>query len=244
MIQIAMSSLRDRSASTLSAPATRVVVVLLVAGSVGSLAERTVAGIVFDESVHGDLSDDRFAPTLLTLGSGANSLSGTFGLSPFPDMPDLDYVTVTVPEGFVLDQLLVDDAYVGGAFSFLGVQAGPMVTIPWDWSSVESPLLGWTHFGSASVGLDVLQDMGNAPGAIGFNGPLGAGTYAFWIMELNTSEPYSYAFDMRVSSVPGPGPLALVSLAILLGGRRLRRRRRLYVFIHPNAADGPELSHR
>jgi hypothetical protein len=102
------------------------------------------------------------------------------------------------------------------------MQEGPIVTIPADWYSVESPLLGWAHFGSADVDSDLLPVMAISPGSVGFSGPLGAGTYALWIMELNTSEPYTYSFGLGVTAVPAPPAL----LAFLIFGLRGRRRSR------------------
>ena len=210
-----------------------------IAVAAGFATPRVAAGVSYLETVDGDLSNDRFAPSLLTLGSGTNTITGTFGISATPDMPDLDYLTFTVPEGFVLDEFRVLGANVGGAFSFVGVEAGSMISIPWDWSSVESPLLGWAHFGSASVGLDLLPEMGNAPGAAGFDGPLGAGIYSLWIMELNTSREYSYSFGVHLTAVPAPGALAILSLAITIGVRR-RRRARLFFFHHAIPEGGDE----
>ena len=147
---------------------------------------------------------------------------GLSGQSPTPDVHDLDYITFTVPDGFRLDNFMLQSASVGGAFSFVGLQAGPIITIPADWTSVESPLLGWAHFGSADVGLDLLPAMATSPGSVGFSGPLGAGTYALWIMELNTSEPYTYSFGLGVTAVPAPAALALAAACSLLPRRRAR----------------------
>jgi hypothetical protein len=192
----------------------------LCVAAVGSVASPLAAGIVYDESVSGDFSDDRFQPTLLTLEAGVNTLTGTFGGPEVPDVLDLDYVTITVPVGYVLDSFVVLDANVGGAFSFVGIQAGPIVTIPWDWTSVESPLLGWAHFGTASIGSDLLPEMGAAPGAVGFTGPLPAGTYALWIMELDASQPYSYSFGIGLTAVPAAP--AFVAFAGVAWPRRRR----------------------
>ncbi len=180
------------------------------------------AGITFDEAVAGDLSDNRLAPSSLVLGSGLNTLTGSFGSSPVPDVLDLDYVTVTVPTGYVLDGFIVLAANVGGAFSFVGMQAGDVVTIPHDWASIESPLLGWAHFGSSSVGVDIFPELGSAPGAVGFDGPLGPGNYALWIMELDASSPYSYSFGLHLTAVPEPGAMALIVIALGVAGRRRR----------------------
>jgi hypothetical protein len=151
-----------------------------------------------------------------------NTLRGFSGQSPTPDVHDLDYITFTVPTGFQLGSFVLQAASVGGAFSFVGLQAGPIITIPADWTSVESPLLGWAHFGTAEVGLDLLPTIANSPGSIGFSGPLQAGTYALWIMELDTGEPHTYSFGLGVTAVPAPAALA-VALAFGLCQRRRAR---------------------
>ena len=178
------------------------------------------AGIVLDEATTGDFSDDRLAPTAVTLETGMNVIAGFSGQSPVPDMHDLDYVRFTVPVGHVLTRFLVQDAFVGGAFSFVGMQAGPEVTIPWTWSSVNSPLLGWSHFGSADIGSDLLPTMARSPGSVGFTAPLGAGTYTLWIMELDVSQVSSYRFGLEVAPIPGPAGAWLAALL----ARRPRRR--------------------
>lgn len=178
--------------------------------------------VAFDETVSGDASDDRFAPSQTTLTAGNNLLRGFFGVSATPDVHDLDYITFTVPVGHQLTSFVVADANVGGAFSFVGLEAGPIITIPADWTSVQSPLLGWAHFGTASIGLDIYEELGNAPGATGFSGPLPAGTYALWIMELDASSAYSYSFSLGIIEIPAPGALALLAAAGVIFPRRRR----------------------
>ncbi|MCX5650576.1 MAG: hypothetical protein NTU45_04190 [Planctomycetota bacterium] len=178
--------------------------------------------VVFDEARDGDASDNRFAPTTVALGAGVNTIRGFSGQSPTPDVHDLDYITFTVAEGFRLDSFVLQSASVGGAFSFVGLQAGPIVTIPADWTSIETPLLGWAHFGSADVGVDLLPVMSASPGSVGFSGPLAAGTYALWIMELDTSKPHTYSFGLGVTAVPAPSVLALAAACGLLPRRRAR----------------------
>ena len=179
--------------------------------------------VAFDEAISGDASDDRFAPSQTTLVAGNNLLRGSFGVSPTPDVHDLDYITFTVPVGHQLTSFVVADANVGGAFSFVAIEAGPIITIPADWTSVNSPLLGWAHFGTASIGLDIYEELGNAPGATGFSGPLPAGTYALWIMELDASSAYSYSFSLGVIEIPAPGVFALLAAAGVIFPRRRPR---------------------
>lgn len=185
-------------------------------------AAATAEIVVFDEARDGDASDDRLAPTTVALAAGVNTLRGFSGQSPTPEVHDLDYITFTIPVGFELGSFVLQAASVGGAFSFVGLQAGPIVTIPADWTSVESPLLGWAHFGSAEVGLDLLSTIASSPGSVGFSGPLQSGTYALWIMELDTGEPHTYSFGLGVTAVPAPAALA-VALAFGLCQRRRAR---------------------
>jgi hypothetical protein len=167
---------------------------------VALLASANVHAGVIDESTTGDFSDHRFQPTSIVLDPGMTTIRGRSGISSIPDVPDLDDVTFTVPAGNQLERFMLSAASVGGAFSFVGLEAGPIVSIPADWTNVNNPMLGWTHFGSADVGRDLLPLMAKAPGSVGFTPPLGPGLYALWIMELDTSEAHSYEFQLCVES--------------------------------------------
>jgi hypothetical protein len=167
---------------------------------VALLASANVHAGVIDESTTGDFSDHRFQPTSIVLDPGMTTIRGRSGISSIPDVPDLDYVTFTVPAGNQLERFMLSAASVGGAFSFVGLEAGPIISIPADWTNVNNPMLGWTHFGSADVGRDLLPLMAKAPGSVGFTPPLGPGLYALWIMELDTSEAHSYEFQLCVES--------------------------------------------
>jgi hypothetical protein len=109
--------------------------------AVSFLCANAQAGIVADEAQLGDFSNDGLAPTHFSLAAGPNVIAGTFGASALPDVHDLDYVSFTVPAGHVMSRFVLIDAYVGGAFSFVGMQAGPALTVPPDNWSIETPLL-------------------------------------------------------------------------------------------------------
>lgn len=193
--------------------------------AVSFLCANAQAGIVADEAQLGDFSNDGLAPTHFSLAAGANVVAGTFGASALPDVHDLDYVSFTVPAGHVMSRFVLIDAYVGGAFSFVGMQAGPALTVPPDNWSIETPLLGWAHFGSASIGRDLLPEMAVSPGSVGFTTPLPSGTYSLWIMELDTSESYRYRFGIEVVAIPGPGALATTAVLARAFRREEGRRR-------------------
>lgn len=187
-----------------------------------AVAAPAVAGITYNETVDGDFSGNRLAPSSLNLGNGSNLISGTFGsTTPTSDTFDFDYVTVTVPGGMELHKLVVTNANVGGAFAFIGIEAGTQVSVPYNTSSAAT-LLGWEHFGSTFVGTDLFPAMRVAPGAQGFTGSLPSGQYTLWIMELNTTDVFSYGFDLQVRPIPEPCALGLVGL----GTVGLVRRRR------------------
>ncbi|HEX8875708.1 MAG TPA: hypothetical protein VF777_03105 [Phycisphaerales bacterium] len=192
---------------------------LLTLSVVGVLAAPAAAGFSYAESVNGDLSDDRLAPSQLMASYGSNILSGSIGKGPLPGSLDLDYVTVTIPAGMQLARLDLVQANVGGAVSFIAVEAGAQISVPH--TTVDaSPLLGWHHFGGAEQGSDILQAIGAGPGAIGFAGPLGPGQYTFWVMELNTAEARGYSFEFVV--VPAPSSACLAALGGLIAAGRRR----------------------
>jgi hypothetical protein len=193
-----------------------IALVLVLAGP--AFAAR--AGFSYTESVHGELSDNRLAPSSLAASFGSNVLSGTIGRSAVPDAPDLDYVTITIPVGMQLTHINLLQANVGGAVSFIGVQQGPQVTVPYT-TSDASPLLGWHHFGGSEQGSDILQAIGAGPGAIGFAGPLGPGQYTFWIMELNTAAARPFSLEFVV--VPAPSTTFLAAVGVAIASTRRRR---------------------
>lgn len=150
------------------------------------------------ESVRGDISNDRLAPTVLRMTPGDNLVSGLFGPSDEPGIPDRDYLSIIVPEGHSLASIVLVGADIGGSVSFIGVQSGPVITVPYT-TTDPSPLLGWTHFSDGALGNNILPDIGAGFGAIGFTGELPAGVYTFWIMELDLSRAHGYDFNFIVS---------------------------------------------
>ena len=201
------------------------------------LAATPAKAIIFDEVVSGDLSNNKAAPTALTLTPGLNSVIGTVaGFPQFGGTDPQDWISFTIPTGFVMV------SYVNARYNstddqgFTGFQFGssfsgdPFMAISY---------AGYAHFGFAAtnpdqnpvpastVGLNLLPLMANpsfAPGATGFTPPLAAGTYTFLIQQGNPVTT-GYQFDMTVRSVPEPGSslclFGMGGLAILAVRRRL-----------------------
>jgi hypothetical protein len=171
----------------------------------------------YDESVNGDLSGIRLAPTVISLGAGSNTITATSVAG------DLEYYTVTVPVGFELSAITLVSYVSLDNLAFVAVQNGTVFTEPPTGTNVAQ-LLGWTHFGpgNSTVGTDILDNMGAGAGAIGFTPPLGAGNYVFWSQQtgLNAS---TYSLDLQITAAPavpglsGGGVLLLcVGLGLML----------------------------
>ena len=201
------------------------------------LAAAPAIATIYDEAVSGDLSNDPAAPTALTLTPGLNSVSGTVaGFPEFGGTDPQDWVSFTIPTGFVMTSYVNSKYDSTDDQGFTGFQFGP--SFSGDQFAAGS-YAGYAHFGteannpdgnpvsSSTVGVNLLPLMANpnfAPGTTGFTPPLGAGTYTFLIQQ---GDPVTtgYQFDMTLRSVPEPGSslclLGMGGLAILALQRRL-----------------------
>lgn len=168
------------------------------------------AATVYDEGVSGDLSGNGLSPSFVAMAAGSNVVMGTTGRDA-GGVVDRDYFSFTVPVGMQLTAITpMATTGVVGTAAFIALQSGAQVTAP-----VGGPatvLLGWHHYVVADVGNNILPTMGAGAGAIGFTGPLGAGTYAVWIQETGAGT-VPYVMDFTLSPVPEPG-----STSMLLGG--------------------------
>ena len=199
------------------------------------LAAAPAKAIIFDEAVSGDLSNDKAAPTALTLTPGLNSVIGTVAGFPPAGSDPQDWVSFTIPTGFVMTSYVNSKYGSEDDQGFTGFQVGSSFSGD---EFTAGNYAGYAHFGtgatnpdgtppSSTVGVDLLPLMANpsfAPGATGFTPPLAAGTYTFLIQQGDPSTT-SYQFDMTVRSVPEPGSslclLAMGTVTALALRRRL-----------------------
>jgi PEP-CTERM motif len=173
---------------------------------------------VYDEAISGDLSNNPAAPNALTLTPGLNSVIGT--VSGFDNGDGQDWVSFTIPTGFVMTSYINSKYVSADDQGFTGFQSGssfsgdPFVAISYATNPDLTPPV-------STVGVDLLPLMADpsfAPGTTGFTPPLAAGTYTFLIQQ---GDPVTtgYQFDMTVRSVPEPGSslclLGMGGLAIL-----------------------------
>jgi hypothetical protein len=184
---------------------------------------------LYNESVSGDLSNNGLAPTLLTIGFGANDIFGTTGKSA-AGVIDRDYFTFTVPQGQYLTAITVlPGTQTLGALgeSFIGIESGPQVTVSTS-ATDATGLLGWFHYGSGDIGVDILPLMGTSGlGSTGFTAPLPSGTYSFWLQEASVGT-VNYGLEFTVATPePASWTMLLTGMAALVGktARRAARSR-------------------
>ncbi len=178
---------------------------------------------IYRESVSGDFSNSGLSPTQVTVGLGSNQIFGTTGNA--GSGIDRDYFTITIPANEALTGITVlAGTTSGGATSFIGLQAGPQVTLPTN-ASTAAGLLGWWHYGPSDVGSDILSKIAiPVNGAIGFTTPLGPGQYSFWVQDFNAGA-FNYGFDLAVAAAaatPEPATWGLLVAGLCVAIRRRR----------------------
>lgn len=185
--------------------------------AVGLVVPMAAADAFYDETVNGDLSDDRFNPAVFGLSLGTSSLIMESLLANLPQPEgDRDYFTLVVGAGQTLTEIIYAESLLpNGGFDnagFLALQFGPVVTVNPDLPD-PTPLAGFIIGSPDLVGTNVL---GALSGGLS---ELGAGEYAFWFQQ--TGEDLNRVrFDFTV--VPAPGAMALLGMGGLVGIRRRR----------------------
>lgn len=191
-----------------------------------SLPFSSVQALNWNESINGDLSGNGNAPTLVVLTEGSNLFTGVMGSTDNGVTVDADIWTFTIAAGYYLTgiNLLAYNAPLEGHNSFMAL-AGTSTINMFDTSQHLSNGL-WGEeldgFGNTYTDLLAILDLGPSYGGLGIDGPLGPGTYTFWIQEGEA--PIGYTIDMVLTAVPVPEPGSLLLLGV--AGLALLRRRR------------------
>ena len=202
------------------------------------VAAAPAKAIIYNEATSGDLSDDKAAPTALTLTPGLNSIIGTVaGFPEFGGTDPQDWVSFTIPAGYIMVSYVNAKYNAPDSQGFTGFQFGSSFSgDEFDAGSYA----GYAHFGTAAqnpdgnpiasstVGINLLPLMADpnfAPGTTGFTPPLGEGTYTFLIQQGDPAIT-GYQFNIALRAVPELGSslclLAMGSFATLALRRRLR----------------------
>lgn len=142
------------------------------------------------ESTDGDLSDQFDAPTgPFELVAGDNQLTSD------QQEDDVDYITITIPEGLGLDELVLEGYTAEGTANqaFLGMQAGSAFTTD-AMSTTASDLLGGITYGSQDLDTNLLVDMMDI--GEGYDLPLPAGDYTFWLNQTGDNSEATLNFKL------------------------------------------------
>jgi hypothetical protein len=137
------------------------------------------------------MSGDRLAPSLWNVSAGSNRLIAA--TSP----GDQEYLRVDIPPGHFLRRIDLQ-SYLSNDMMFIGVQQGTTFTVT-PAEATAADMFGYAHFGqeAGNVGTNILDDMGAAPGAIGFTPPLPSGSYTFWLQQGTPGVTnYRFIFDV------------------------------------------------
>jgi hypothetical protein len=187
---------------------------VLLCGALGLVISGGASAAAFDEAVEGDFSNDGTVPTVIDLGVGVHTISG----STVSDPLDRDYFTISVGPGETLNSLVLtamtDDP--PDNLSFIALDDGGAFESDTD----VSTMLAASLIGTVDIGSDVLVLL-QTPiyGGQGFTAPLGEGEYTIWWQETGGSTSYTFTATI----VPEPGSAALLLIA---AGGMIRRRRR------------------
>ncbi|MBO6514619.1 MAG: hypothetical protein JJ974_11700 [Phycisphaerales bacterium] len=180
----------------------------LLAGSVASAA-------IYDETVDGDLSGDRFAPTMITLDQGMNTVSMDVVLSDQPG-GDRDYFTFTLGAGQSIDSMVILESSnpLGGSDSAAFVGFGPGSFFDFDPDIFSGPGLdGFVITSPGFVGVEVINDLTGGLNSIG------PGSYSFWVQQ--TGQDLTRV-SIGLNVIPSPSAMGVLAMGGLVAMRRRR----------------------
>lgn len=182
----------------------RRVFIWLLALAVSLCAAARAGAVDYNEFLSGDLSNNGMQPTTLALTYGNNALFGEASST------DFDVLRVTVPTNFVLDAIhVIYHEDVNRVYA--GLQAGPVWTAGTGGMVDPSQLLGWYDFpfdpnhSGTHTNEDILDDMSQGAGSIGFVAPLESGVYTFMFQTSTTQIRYGLNFSISTADASIPG---------------------------------------
>jgi len=178
------------------------------------------AGLIYDESVNGDLPQDATLAPLLTLVAGTNEIRGNTGFNTDFAATDFDSFRIHVAPG---------DSVVAALLT-LTASSGNLTTAQWGFDSQFNLVHGLGLVGATtSVFSDFL--------------PAGAGDYAIVAAALVARNPggfadYTFSFEVRSpqTAVPEPDSIILWSTMAAFGGLAVVIRRRKLAQVEPNSS--------
>lgn len=187
----------------------------VIAGSAFLVASTAIAS-VYNESTDGDLSDDRFNPTMISLYDGLNTVTMQVVNSDLPG-GDRDYFTVSVGAGQWIDSIIVTDAFnPSGGFdsvAFVGLAFDDFFDFDPD-TFMGTGLQGFVLTNMSVVGAESISTLSDGPTT------LGTGDYSFWVQQ--TGQDLTEV-SLAINVVPSPSVMGVLALGGLATMRRQGR---------------------
>ncbi|CAE7756098.1 unnamed protein product [Symbiodinium sp. CCMP2592] len=169
------------------------------------LVASTAAASVYNESIDGDLSGDRFNPTMISVDNGLNTVTMQVVDSALPG-GDRDYFTFSIGAGQSIDSIVVTDAFnpAGGfdSTAFVGLAFDNIFDFDPD-TFVGPGLEGFVLTDMSVVGT---ESIGALTGGLT---SLGAGDYSFWVQQ--TGEDIT-ELSLAINVVPSPSAMGVLAL--------------------------------
>ncbi len=179
------------------------------------LVASTAAASVYNESIDGDLSGDRFNPTMISVDNGLNTVTMQVVDSALPG-GDRDYFTFSIGAGQSIDSIVVTDSTnPAGGFDSVGFVGLAFDNVfDFDPDAFTGPgLQGFVLTDMAVVGA---ESIGALSGGLT---SLGAGDYSFWVQQ--TGEDLT-EISLAINVVPSPSAMGLLAMGGLVAVRRRR----------------------
>lgn len=179
------------------------------------LAASLASAAIYDETIDGDLSGDRFAPTMITLDQGLNTVSMDVVISDQPG-GDRDYFTFTLGAGQSIDSMVVLEAtnLAGGFDSTAFVGFGPGSFFDFDPDTFSGPgLSGFVLTAPPVVGVESIIDLTGGLSSIG------PGSYSFWVQQTG---PELTRVSLGLNVIPSPSAMGVLAMGGLVAVRRRR----------------------
>jgi len=187
----------------------------LAASAAMTLAATSASATIYDEAIDGDLSNDRFAPTALSLDLGLNTVTMDVIDSDTPN-GDLDYFTFTLGAGEAISSItILESSNPAGGFdsaAFVGLAFDSFFDFDPDTFAGDG-VEGFVITAPDTVGTDVLTDLSGGLTA------LAAGDYTFWVQQTGIDLT---RVSLGINVVPSPAAGTLLGL---FGLAAIRRRR-------------------
>jgi hypothetical protein len=165
------------------------------------LASPVSAGVIWDESINGNLSTNPAAPTPIVFAPGGNTIIGTVANI---NAQTRDYITFTIPDGQTLTSLNLL-AFSPDNIGFSAFNAGSTSVVPSN--TTNDFFMSGIHVSPADVGFDLLEFFQNRSVTVdALQEPqIDPGTYCFLIQQtspLVTSYSLEFVITAPVATEP------------------------------------------